>query len=289
VALSNTGGFVRHHIIGLSMLALALGSAPLARAQSVATTNVERERAAPTESESEEPAQAATETEARGPRVAWQNACGFDASEFRGSRVPDTMVYRAAPDGACFCSLVAARGARASRRHTFGAWALGTVSVGLVVTGAVLGNQEDGNVFERERGTLLAVGGLALAPLAYYFFTRADRDATAAARATEAQGEGLGSDDSAMYRVCTAAKADWVASREASVALSAIAVERLEKAAAQSARDAASSAANAEEALKAADSATRASEQAQQSAEAAEAASGEPGGDDGEDEKKPAR
>jgi hypothetical protein len=280
---------VRHHIIGLTFVACVLASVQPAHAQSMSTTTASHERERSAEADSEKQEEAAAEAPlAPGPRLSWQSACGLDESAFKGARVPDTMVYRTAPDGACFCSLLAARGARASRRHTFGGWALGTISLGLVIVGAVLGNAQHGNLLERERGTLLAVSGLAVAPLSYYFFSRADRDATAASRATQAQGEGQPGDDAAMYRACAAAKADWVASREAAVASSALAVERMEKAAAQSAKDAASAQANAEEALKAADAATRASEQAQQSAEAAEAAGEAAMDEESEPEKKKA-
>jgi hypothetical protein len=285
---------VRHHIIALTIVAW-LCAAQATQAQSVATSTAGTERTPSTETDSDgEAAKEPAGQLAPGPRVSWYSTCGVDDDAFDGARVPDTTVYRAAPDGACFCSMLAARGTHASRRHTFAGWALGTLAVGLVVVGAVLGNESSGNVLERERGTLLAISGLAVAPLSYYFFSRAERDSTAASRATQAQGEGQPGDDAAMYRACTAAKADWVASREAEVAFSTIAVERLEKAAAQSKHDAASAAANADEALKAADAATRASEQAQQSAEAAEAA-GEADAASDEDEgerpagKKPAR
>ena len=282
---------MRHHIIGLTVVAW-LFAAQAVQAQSVATTTASTERTPSTDTQTESDADApeASTAPAPGPRVSWHSTCGLDEDDFDGARVPDTTVYRAAPDGACFCSLVAARGTHASRRHTFAGWAFATLSVGLVVVGAVLGNASSGNVLERERGTLLAVSGLAVAPLSYYFFTRSDRDSTAASRATQAQGEGQLGDDAAMYRACAAAKADWVASREAETAFSAIAIERLEKAAAQSSKDAQSAAANAEEALKAADAATRASEQAQQSAEAAEAAGeGSSGGNDEEERPAPAK
>jgi hypothetical protein len=206
------------------------------------------------------------------PPSTWKGACRMDESAWSGSRVPDTPVYARAPDGACFCSVLTARATRADRRHTFGAWTLGTIAASLIVVGPVLGNDDDGKkLWQRERGTLLSVAGIALAPLAYYFFMRGDRDGTVAARATEAQGQGEADDDFALYRACSAAKADWVASREASLAFSAIAVERIEKAAEQTRGHAAEAAANAEETRESAEVANKAAEQAQQSAEEAEA------------------
>lgn len=223
--------------------------------------------AAPAEAEPAPPPQ----TEEAAP-TSWRGACRMDDGAWSGSRVPDTPVYARAPDGACFCSVLTARATRADRRHTFGAWTLGTIAASLMVVGPVLGNDDDGDkIWQRERGTLLAVSGLALAPLAYYFFVRSDRDGTVAARATEAQGQGRPEDDFALYRACSAAKADWVASREASLAFSAIAVERVERAAEATRAAAEEAAATAAESRENAEVANKAAEQAQQSAEEAEA------------------
>jgi hypothetical protein len=223
-----------------------------------------------TAAEAEEPAPPPADEPAAG-QTSWKSTCRMDEGAWSGSRVPDTPVYTRAPDGACFCSVLTTRATRADRRHTFAAWTLGTIAASLMIVGPVIGNDDDGkNVWQRERGTLLSVAGLALAPLAVYFFVRGDRDGTVAARATEAQGQGGPDDDFAMYRACSAAKADWVASREASLAFSAIAVERIEKAAEQSKVHSSETAANAQEARESAEVANKAAEQAQQSAEEAE-------------------
>lgn len=242
-----------------------------AAAQSVAP------RAAPAEGdereaddEEPEPVNVVDAATASAPAPTWQASCRMEENAWSGAAVPATPVYVSAPDGACFCSVLTARATHASRRQNFFAWTLATAAASLVIVGPVLGNEPRGNLWERERGTLLAVSGLAIAPLAYYLFKRADRAGTVAARASEAQGQAEPADDFALYRACAAAKADWVASREASAAFAALSVARLERAAKEAKEAASEAAEHAEESRQNAEAANKAAEQAQQSADQAE-------------------
>lgn len=207
---------------------------------------------------------------APGPRK-WRDACRFEDSDWRGAGVPTTPVYEAQPDGACFCSLLGTRATRASKRNTFGAWVLGTAAAGLLLAGPVIGGSDDGSLWDRERGTLLALSGAALAPIAYYLWLRSERASSASARASQAQSDAEATDDRDLYRACVAANADWITSREASLSVGNITLDRLRRTAAEAEAAAEQAKKDAQESLENAEVANKAAEQAQQSAESVEA------------------
>ncbi|WP_437977541.1 hypothetical protein WMF11_11860 [Sorangium sp. So ce295] len=142
--------------------------------------------------------------------------------------VPQTPVYD--PDrmaGYRFCQELSDRGEDLSTLQSSIGWGLAIGAIGAITTGTILtavNSAEDGSTTGRIAGMSLTTGGVALVPLAYGAFARADAGTRMGVAADMSLSQKLHDRDA--YDACVAAKADWLGTRSDSNAFALQALTR---------------------------------------------------------------
>lgn len=188
---------------------------------------------------------------------------------------PDRQEHSA--NGSEWCRHLSSVANTRAGRYSFWAWATTIVAAGAVGTGTALSaNDQDGEY--------VTAGGVALAPLAFYFFSESDNSSQAASDAESAMVEET---EVRAWETCVRVKAQMMGSRAASNAPGRQAMDATLKEYRKAVAEAKKAS---EEAKKAAEDAKKIAEEAKKQAEAAgKAVSDAPPAADGADKKTPAR
>lgn len=153
-----------------------------------------------------------------------------------GCTVSPTPVYPVnAPQttaGRTFCQELTESGHDLSTLQSSFGWGLTIAALGALTTGTILtaaNAGEEGTTTGRVAGMALTTGGVALVPLAYGSFSRADAATKLGVAANLALSQNSFEDKDA-YDACVAAKADWLSSRSESNAFAIQALKKAEEA-----------------------------------------------------------
>lgn len=148
--------------------------------------------------------------------------------------VPQTPVYPTNDPGTkagyTFCQKLSDSGEDLSTLQSSIGWGLAISAIGAITTGTILtavNSGEDGTTTGRIAGMSLTTGGVALVPLAYGAFARADAGTRMGVAADMSLSQK--SQDKDAYDACVAAKADWLSARSDSNAFALQALKKAEE------------------------------------------------------------
>lgn len=127
------------------------------------------------------------------------------------TKIPSTPVDDASrADGRKFCSTVVDAATTDSSQYSI--WGITSVGAGTaaVATGSIIGPDDGGsNIVQKQRGLLVATGGLVAIGVGVYLLGRSDAASKAASEANAA----LVQDPSDTFATCVQAKSAWISSR----------------------------------------------------------------------------